>query len=101
MTASVFADFHTGKWRATSKVFAVGERKEKYYPLWDIADEHNASNTAKAYVDLNLGLSYTFNTQLTAFVKGHNLLGNQYQRFYNYPTQGAQVLGGVIFKFDM
>ncbi len=99
MTASVFADYHREKWHVTSKVFAVGERKEKKYSV--ITKDIITYDTVKAYVDLNLGLSYAFSSQLSAFVKGHNLLGTSYSRFYNYPTQGAQVLGGVIFKFDM
>jgi hypothetical protein len=57
--------------------------------------------TNKTYLDLNAGISYAFSNRLSAFAKGHNLLTTHYKRFYNYPVQGIQILGGITYKFDL
>lgn len=51
------------------------------------------------YIDLNLSLNYQLNDQFAIWLSGTNLLNNQYQRFYQYPVQGWQVMGGITYKF--
>ncbi|HLU80813.1 MAG TPA: hypothetical protein VK010_01960 [Flavobacteriaceae bacterium] len=53
-----------------------------------------------AYFDANLNLAYKINDRFSAFVRGNNLLGNNYERWKNYPVLGIQVFGGVIYQFD-
>lgn len=49
--------------------------------------------------DLNLRLNYFVSPQFSVFVKGSNLLANEYQLFLNYPVRGLQVLGGLTYVF--
>ncbi len=49
--------------------------------------------------DLNLGAEYQYSKKLSAFLQFNNLAAQRYKRWYNYPVQGFQVLGGVTFKF--
>jgi hypothetical protein len=50
-------------------------------------------------VDLNLKVDYRISNKFSTFVMGNNLLGNQYQRFVNYPNKGIQVLFGASYIF--
>ena len=107
LKATLFTDYHSGKWTGDAKLFVVGSRKDIELPyLGSFTTDYWSSESAyvltnKAYIDLNAGISYAFTNKLSAFAKGHNLLGMKYNRFYNYKTQGLQVLAGITFKFDM
>jgi hypothetical protein len=46
-------------------------------------------------LDINMVATYKINTLFSVFVKMHNIVGNKYQYYYNYPTKGFQVLGGI------
>ncbi len=56
--------------------------------------------TLDGYVDANLSFGYRFTDRLSAFVKGSNLFGDNYDKWMNYPVQGIQGLVGVTYKFD-
>ena len=102
--ATIFGDYHSGKWTGNAKLFFVSERKDLELPpnfLGMLVLEKDYIVSAKAFTDLNLGVSYSFSNRLSAFAKVHNLLGSNYHRFYNYPSQGIQVLAGITFKFDL
>jgi len=105
LKATLFTAYNTGKWRGEAKVFIVGDRKDlvmpQIVPVITPFPYEDYVVTNKSYVDLNLGLSYAFTARLSAFAKGHNLLGVKYKRFYNYPVQGLQALAGVTYKFDL
>lgn len=96
LKASIFSDFNiTEKLYGGASIFYVGERK----------DLHNSRlSTQKimldGYVDANLHFGYRFTDRLSAFVKGSNLFGDNYQKWMNYPVQGIQGLVGVTYKFD-
>ncbi|GEO03652.1 hypothetical protein AAE02nite_13160 [Adhaeribacter aerolatus] len=49
--------------------------------------------------DLNLKVDYRFSNKFSTFVMGNNLLGNQYQRFVNYPNKGLQLIIGASYIF--
>jgi len=105
LKATLFTDYHSGKWTGTAKMFVIGERKDMEIPLiittevpYDYS-QHIVSN--KTNLDLNLGLSYSFTHSLSAFAKANNLVGGNYSRYYNYPSQGIQVLAGITFKFNL
>jgi len=51
------------------------------------------------YIDFNLSLNYQLNDQFSVWLNGTNLLNNQYQRYYQYPVQGWQVMGGITYRF--
>ncbi|MBI1836093.1 MAG: TonB-dependent receptor [Flavobacteriia bacterium] len=49
--------------------------------------------------DINLSIEYRYNSRISAFIQGNNLVGQRYKRWYNTPVQGIQVMGGVTFRF--
>jgi hypothetical protein len=49
--------------------------------------------------DVNLGVEYRYNKRISAFLEFNNLAAQRYQRWYHYPVQGFQVMGGVTFRF--
>ena len=49
--------------------------------------------------DANLGVEYRYNPRISAFIQTNNLASQRYNRWYNFPVQSFQVLGGVTFRF--
>lgn len=50
-------------------------------------------------IDTRLSLRYAINSRFTAFLEGLNLLNKENVRYFNYPSRGFQVLGGMGFTF--
>ncbi|WP_310392554.1 hypothetical protein [Hymenobacter sp.] len=50
-------------------------------------------------VDLNLRADYRITPKISIFAMGNNLANREYQRFYGYPVQGINVLGGATYTF--
>ncbi|MCB0468102.1 MAG: TonB-dependent receptor, partial [Aequorivita sp.] len=97
LQASVFSDFNiTEKLYGGASIFYVGERKDLYNSPLSFE-----KITLDAYVDANLHFGYRFTDRLSAFVKGSNLFGDNYQKWMNFPVQGIQGLAGVTYKFDL
>jgi len=53
----------------------------------------------KGYVDLRLGAEYRYNDDLSAFINVTNLLSQNYQTWYSYPTQQIRFLMGLTYRF--
>jgi hypothetical protein len=53
-----------------------------------------------AIFDLNLKFSYLFSERITGFVNLNNLIGKEYQRLLNYPSQGFNFLVGAAYSFN-
>lgn len=49
--------------------------------------------------DINLEAEYRYNKRISAFIQFNNVASQRYFRWYNYPVQRFQVLGGVTFSF--
>jgi len=49
----------------------------------------------KDIVDLNAEFTYLFTDHFAAFVKLNNIIGKNYQRYYNYPQLGLNFLAGI------
>ena len=100
--ASLNADYQiTEKWYSGANIFYVGERKDlRSYGDTQLMDTAPETVSLDSYLDLNAHLGYRFNDQLSTFVKGSNLLNNDYMRWTNFQVQGLQVLAGVTYKFD-
>jgi hypothetical protein len=49
--------------------------------------------------DANLSVEYRYTKRISAFIQLNNFAAQRYQRWYNYPVQGFQVMGGVTFRF--
>lgn len=56
--------------------------------------------TLDSFFDLNVDVNYKINSKLTAFLRGNNLTGGNYEYFLDYPVQDLQVMGGAVYKFD-
>lgn len=50
-------------------------------------------------VDANIGAEYRYTERISAFIQLNNLAAQQYYRWYNYPVQALQVMGGITVKF--
>lgn len=53
----------------------------------------------KPATDLNMKISYLFSDQFSVFIKGNNILNNQYQQYLYYPVRGLQVMAGLSWSF--
>ncbi|PHS62522.1 MAG: TonB-dependent receptor [Flavobacterium sp.] len=100
--ASLFSNFNISeKFYGGFSLFYVGERKDFFAsgngPFGNIIADFI---TLDSYIDANAHLGYRFNQQLSFFIKGSNLFGDNYQKWTNYPVQGIQILGGASYKFD-
>lgn len=103
--ASFLADYQIGEnWFAGANLYYVGEREDRRLsfgpnpgpgetPVQSIVSLDN-------YFDINANLGYRFNEQLSVFLRGKNLLGDEYERWTDYPVLGLQVMAGVTYKFD-
>ncbi|MDR5590984.1 TonB-dependent receptor [Christiangramia sp. SM2212] len=99
MKAALNADYQiTEKWYTGANLFYVGERKDENRSISLVFNDPIV--TLDSYFDANAHLGYRFNDRLSAFVKGSNLLNNNYQKWMDYDVQGIQVLGGATYKFD-
>jgi hypothetical protein len=52
-----------------------------------------------AIIDLNFKFTYLISDHFDVFVSANNVLGNNYQRYLYYPTQGVNFLGGLSYSF--
>jgi len=52
-----------------------------------------------SYFDINLGMSYNISDTFSVWLSGTNLLNSNYQRYYNYPVQGLEIMGGIGIRF--
>ncbi len=50
-------------------------------------------------VDASLGLEYRWNKKISLFLNFNNLAASRYQRWYNYPAQRFNFLGGLTYAF--
>ncbi|HYG16452.1 MAG TPA: hypothetical protein VEC12_11915 [Bacteroidia bacterium] len=76
----------------TGDVFYIGKRPAT-------VEYSGTSTTLKPFADFNLGLEYRMtNKRLSVFLRFNNISSSRYQRWYNYPSYGFNVLGGVTFS---
>lgn len=99
--ASAIVDYQiTDQWFAGAQLYYVGERKDIDNRITIISPNLEETITLDSYIDANVNLGYRFNDQLSVFVKGNNLVGDNYERWANFPVQGVQFLGGATYKFN-
>jgi hypothetical protein len=55
--------------------------------------------TLSSATELNLKASYLVSDRFSVFVKGNNLLDNQYQLYLYYPVRGFQAMAGLTWSF--
>ncbi len=101
LKASVFSNFNiTEQLFGGASLFYVGERKDLVANESLIIPSTGQEITLDGYLDANINLGYRFTDRLSVFVKGSNLLSDNYEKWINYPVQGIQGLAGATYKFD-
>ena len=85
--------------------------KNKIYPHFDIMamslqkqrtglnEVTYTTNTMKAFYDISAGIDFRFRPKLSLFVQANNVMASRYQRWYNYPTYGFNLIGGLTAIF--
>lgn len=61
--------------------------------------ETNKAVTLPTALDLSLSVDYFFSPKITAFVRGANLLSNDYSLYLGYPARGIQLRAGLSWNF--
>ncbi|MDZ7740469.1 MAG: hypothetical protein U5Q03_01585 [Bacteroidota bacterium] len=51
------------------------------------------------WLDINLGVEFRYTKNLSFFANLNNIGNTQYLRWYNYPVQKFNILGGVTYSF--
>ncbi len=96
LEATLFSNFDiTEKIFGGVSMFFVGERNDLF-----TSGTSAEVVTLDAYFDANVSLGYRVSDRLSIFAKGSNLLGENYEKWINYPVQGIQGLMGATYKFD-
>jgi len=70
--------------------------------FWDgmyALTETGANKKMPAFLDLSAGAEYQVIPRLSLFLQVNNILGTQYERWYQYPVYGFNILGGLRLKF--
>ncbi len=100
--ATVFSNFDiTEKIYGGVALFYVGERNVLFTgDVGIFGDGMVTFRTLDSFFDANVHAGYRVNDRLSIFVKGSNLLGENYEKWQNYPVQGIQGLLGATYKFD-
>ena len=100
--ASFFADYQIDEhWFAGITLFYVGERNDEVNVLGPFNTIGNPQLvTLESFFDANAHAGYRLNDQLSFFARVNNALGNNYQRWVNYPVQGIQGMAGATYRFD-
>jgi hypothetical protein len=86
-------------------VFTISDRLVSNLDIYYISGiyardvEVGESIKLKDIVDLNADITYLFTKQFSTFVKLNNIVGKNYQRYYNYPQLGLNFVAGINFSF--
>ena len=83
-----------GKVNIWTELYYSGKRYA-FDPRWSWPSEI----TLDPFLDINLGVDYQLKNNFAIFLKLTNLLNHNYEIYYNYPSQGINVLAGIKFKF--
>ena len=80
------------KMRIKAELYVADAGKYKVY-------ESQKSESLNMLLDLSFEVAYRFSEKFGAFLQLNNLPNNKYQRWYNTPTYGLNVLGGLTARF--
>lgn len=99
-TASLAADMHTSdeRMRATLTADFGGERLDIFYPPFPAPAQ---IVTLDSHWLLGLTLQYRLTSSLDVFVRGSNLLDEDYEEVFGYRTQGRTALVGIRTRFGL
>jgi hypothetical protein len=93
------------------KISAKFKIKNKFYPYFDFiamglqkqrtgfVEATKQINNINAFYDISTGFDFRFKKKLSVFIHANNLMASRYQRWYNYPVLGMNILGGITLLF--
>jgi hypothetical protein len=84
----------TKKIRVWSELYYYGKRV-----ALDLNTQPISDVDLDGFIDLNAGIDYTLTESFSVFLSLNNILNNEYERYYNYPVHGIQIMGGLTYKF--
>lgn len=82
------------KYRVRASLLASGSKHARDFEAGEVVPAKISGS-----FDLGFGFDYQINKMISAYLDGSNLLNQHYQRWYNYPVQGIQVMAGVKLAF--
>jgi len=92
-TSDIVANYQLNdKWNLGATLYFVGERE-----VWRKGE---GASTLDSFADLNIDINYKINPKLSAFLRGNNLTGGNYEFYQDFAVQSLQVMGGAVYKFD-
>lgn len=82
-------------------VFFVSDRKAKSLTFVDGAELVDGEYIVKlpSFVDFNLGAEYRYTKRFSVFLNFNNIISQKYRRYYKYPVQGINIMGGLTVSF--
>jgi len=80
------------KLQLRAQLYALGERFQKD------PTEGQITRKLKPFLDVNLMADYRYKKNISFFLNVNNLSNGRYQKWYNYPSYGLNILGGVSFS---
>jgi len=78
---------------------AVGYKTMYAKSYSNVAKQEVIPKKVYGFVDLSLGIEYRYTKVLSAFLTFNNVEGERYSRWYNYPSQGFNFMGGITYAF--
>lgn len=78
-------------WRFNAAVKYIGNR-------WMLTPDLEVLDVKRS-VDVQLGVDYKIQDDLSAFVEIKDVLHQKYEMYYNYPTLGFEVVVGIKYRF--
>ncbi|HPE86385.1 MAG: TonB-dependent receptor [Bacteroidales bacterium] len=83
---------------ASAHLFYSGKQYSAGYdPMTSVFT--TAAYEINPFFDISLGITYQFSKPLSFFLQANNLLNNQYEIFYGFPSQGINILAGASYAF--
>jgi predicted class III extradiol MEMO1 family dioxygenase len=107
-TTQQYAWYKPGMDAKLTWIYKIDEHFTLKADVFVLADRYGLtfSNTDSAVAvklqtiaDFNLGVQYHYTKALSFFINLNNISSQQYQIWYQYPSQGINVLGGFSYAF--
>lgn len=83
-------------------IFFVGNRNAKVLDTTINNVQKEGSDyfvELKPFVDFNLGFEYRYTKRFSLFLNFNNIISQRYRRYYQYPNQGLNIMGGLTVDF--
>ncbi|MCK9399920.1 MAG: hypothetical protein M0Q51_08010 [Bacteroidales bacterium] len=82
------------KYTIRASVLALGSKYARTFEAGEVVPVK-----VSGAFDLGLGFEYQVNKMISAYIDASNILNQHYQRWYQYPVQGIQMMAGVKLTF--